>query len=449
MLRLANRVVTPSPQQKRGLYESHAFSSQLFSIYIHWPYCESKCTYCNFNKYVNPKEPPHDRLVQAMTTELEYFLNNPRYNFKNRRLHSVYFGGGTPSLAKPSGIASILKTIDKHVGLNKHVEVSMEANPTSIELHKLQGFKEAGVNRLSLGIQSFNNKDLKVLGRDHSGMDALKALSMAKEIFHKERVTFDLIYARPGQNLQDWRNELKAALDIAGDHMSMYQLTLERSTPLHKQSLKGLIPSMPDSDLAADMYEETVRIAKEFGYAHYEVSSYAKHQAAISRHNFSYWQGMDYLGIGPGAHGRLTDFVDHQRVRTFGEFHPEKYMALCEAEGEGIRKMTPLSVQDMAEELIVFGMRTRMGIPRSRFSAMTQGKQLDEYLDKEALEMFIQSGFIVDEGEITDENSKEMKLYVPQELEFEWAKGGIRPTEAGLERMDYILPRLLKSKSNI
>ncbi|GAA5814851.1 hypothetical protein MFLAVUS_008354 [Mucor flavus] len=422
------------------------FSNQQFSIYIHWPYCESKCTYCNFNKYVNPKDPPHDRLVKAMTTELKYFLNNTRYQFKNRKLHSVYFGGGTPSLAKPSGIASILKTIDKHVGLNDTIEVSMEANPTSIELSKLKGFREAGVNRLSLGIQSFNNEHLKILGRDHTGNEALKALSIAKDIFHKERVTFDLIYARPGQTINDWRKELRDALNIAGDHMSMYQLTLERSTPLHKQSLKGLIPTIPDSDTVADMYEETVSIAKEFGYQHYEVSSYAKNQSAISRHNFSYWQGMDYLGIGPGAHGRLTDFTENKRVRTFGEFHPNKYMALCEAEGEGIRKMVPLSLRDMAEELIVFGMRTRMGIPRSRFSAITNGKILDNFLDKEALELFTNSGFIVNEHKVTD---SEMSSYVPQELAHEWVdQGGIRPTEAGLERMDYILPRLLKKSSD-
>ncbi|KAI9333892.1 hypothetical protein BD770DRAFT_432324 [Pilaira anomala] len=423
-------------QQKR------TFSNKQFSIYIHWPYCESKCTYCNFNKYVNPKDPPHDRLVKAMTTELEYFLTNTRYQFKNRQLHSIYFGGGTPSLAKPSGIASILKTIGEHVGLNDKIEISMEANPTSIELSKLKGFREAGINRLSLGIQSFNNEDLKILGRDHTGDEALRALSMAKDIFHKERVTFDLIYARPGQTINDWRKELKDALSIAGDHMSMYQLTLERSTPLHKQSLKGLIPTMPDGDISADMYEETISIAKEFGYQHYEVSSYAKTQNAISRHNFSYWQGMDYLGIGPGAHGRLTDFTENKRVRTFGEFHPNKYMALCEAEGEGIRKMTPLSFHDMAEELIVFGMRTRMGIPRSRFSIMTNGKILDDFLDKEALEMFTNLGFIINENKVTDE---QMSSYVPQELQYEWIEqGGIRPTEAGLERIDYILPRLLK-----
>ncbi|OAD03631.1 hypothetical protein MUCCIDRAFT_110504 [Mucor lusitanicus CBS 277.49] len=380
-------------------------SKPSFSVYIHWPYCESKCTYCNFNKYVNPKDPPHDRLVKAMTTELEYFLNDPRYGLKDRKVHSVYFGGGTPSLAKPSAIHAILETIRKQVGLADDTEISMEANPTSIEQSKLKQFKQAGVNRLSLGIQSLNTHDLKMLGRDHTGEEALKALSVAKDIFHKERVTFDLIYARPGQTTRDWERELQQALDIAGDHLSMYQLTVERSTPLHKQSLKGLLPSMPDPDSAADMYEATVRIAADYGYHHYEVSSYAKRQQAISRHNFSYWQGMDFLGIGPGAHGRLTDIHENQRVRTFGEFHPDKYMALCEAEGEGIRKIQPISMHDMAEELIVFGMRTRMGIPRSRFSKMTGGAVLDQVIDTEALKLFMEANLLVQEDAMTNDLS--------------------------------------------
>ncbi|KAI8875118.1 radical SAM enzyme, partial [Backusella circina FSU 941] len=228
----------------------------------------------------------------------------------------------------------------------------------------LKAFHKAGINRLSLGIQSFNSNDLKLLGRDHSGTEALYALEHAKNIF--EKVTFDLIYARPGQTLDAWKNELKMALDIAGSHLSMYQLTLERSTPLHKLYTKGKLPPLPSTDEAADMYEETVNIANKYNYTHYEVSNYAKSEDAISRHNYSYWQGMDYLGIGPGAHGRLTNLNTNQRIRTFGEFHPDKYMTLCESEGEGLRKMIPISTNELAEELIVFGMRTRMGIPRSR-----------------------------------------------------------------------------------
>ncbi|KAI9014434.1 hypothetical protein CLU79DRAFT_848012 [Phycomyces nitens] len=347
-----------------------------FSIYIHWPFCESKCTYCNFNKYVNPRDPPHDRLVKAMTRELDFYLTDPRFDLKSKKLNSVYFGGGTPSLALPSTLASLLDRIDHHVGLSKDVEVTMEANPTSIESAKLQDFEKAGVNRLSLGIQSFNDKDLKIMGRDHSGSDAIRAITKAKKVFHKERLTFDLIFARPGQTIEAWDEELKQALELAGDHMSIYQLTMERSTPLHKASMRGEIAPLPTPDEAADMYEQTLERIGEYGFSHYEVSNYCKDQSAISRHNFSYWQGMDYLGIGPGAHGRLTRIEDGVRVRTFGEFHPNKYMDLCESEGEGIRKMVPISTRETIEELVVFGMRTRMGVPRARFEAMT-GLSLD------------------------------------------------------------------------
>ncbi|ORE05507.1 putative oxygen-independent coproporphyrinogen III oxidase [Rhizopus microsporus var. microsporus] len=366
-------------------------NSKLFSVYIHWPFCESKCTYCNFNKYVNPRDPPHERLLAAMKTELGYFLNNTRFQLKHKKIHSVYFGGGTPSLAQPVVVSSLLSTLDKHIGLTKETEITLEANPTSAEKDKLEQFKQIGINRLSLGIQTFNQKHLKMLGRDHSAKEALSALEAAKRIFGSDRVSFDLIFARPGQTLDEWKNELKDALTIAGDHLSLYQLSMERSTPLHKQYLKGLVPAMPDHDLSADMYEETVRQCEAFGYSHYEVSSFAKTQKAISRHNFSYWQGIDYLGIGPGAHGRLTDVSENQRVRTFGEFHPDKYMALCESDGEGLRKIIPIPFDTMAEELIVFGLRTRMGIPRSRFRELTGGKSVEEFLNKEQLNMFLKA----------------------------------------------------------
>ncbi|KAI8336029.1 hypothetical protein BD560DRAFT_440452 [Blakeslea trispora] len=356
--------------------------AQPFSIYIHWPYCESKCTYCNFNKYINPINPPYERLANAMATELTYFLTHPTYQLEKRKLHSIYFGGGTPS---------------RYTSIHDQTEISMEANPTSIETDQLKEFRDVGVNRLSL----------------------------AKEIFQPHRVTFDMIYARPGQTAEAWQRELEKALGLAGDHLSMYQLSLEKSTPLHKQVMKGIVKGISDSDVAADMYENTITVAKQHGFTQYEVSSFARHQQSIS--------------IGPGAHGRLTN--DHVRERTFGEFHPEKYMVLCESEGEGIRKFQPISSQDMAEELIVFGLRTRMGIPRLRFRTMTNGKSLDDFIDRQALDMFIEAGFLVDESNKTD---PQMFSYVPKELEYEWSEGGIRPTEAGLERIDSILPRLIR-----
>ncbi|KAI8987631.1 hypothetical protein BDF20DRAFT_851312 [Mycotypha africana] len=426
------------------LYTQRSHTPGSFSIYIHWPYCESKCTYCNFNKYVNPQHPPHDRLINAYKSELQYYFSNEaKYKLKKRKVHSVYFGGGTPSLMKPSGVRAILETIDQRLGLNNDMEVTLEANPTSIESFKLRDFKRAGINRVSLGIQSLITEDLRLLGRDHSGQESIKALLLAKEIFGEKRVTFDMIYGRPGQTAKGWVQELKQALELAGDHVSIYQLTVERSTPLHKQSLKKQLPHIPDVDTAADMYEKTVQIMKDYGYTQYEVSNYAKHQEAISRHNFSYWQGMDYLGIGPGAHGRLADFELKQKVRTFGEFHPNKYINLCEQEGEGLRKIEPVPLTILAEEMIMFGLRTRMGIPRTRFTDTT-GMVLDNFLDRDALKMFIDLKLLVDEATIMD---KKIHNYTPKELIQEWnTSGGIRPTDAGLEKIDYILPRILKTR---
>ncbi|KAF7729954.1 hypothetical protein EC973_003367 [Apophysomyces ossiformis] len=415
----------------------------------------SKCTYCNFNKYVNPRQPPHDRLLNAMTREIKYYLSNDRYSLKDRPIHSVYFGGGTPSLArvsfsqndrnlannhhkKPSTIAQLLETIDKYVRLPSDIEVTLEANPTSVETSQLKSFRDAGVNRLSLGIQSFRDKDLRLLGRDHSANDGMVSIIESRKIFDK--VTFDLIFARPGQSLKDWRNELKQGLEIAGDHLSLYQLTVERSTPLHKLLQKGLLAPIPSADEAADMYEETVKTAKEHGFTHYEVSNYCRNEAAISRHNFAYWQGLDYIGIGPGAHGRLTE-TDGRRIRTFGEFHPDKYMTLCESEGEGIRQMVPITAEEMIQELIVFGMRTLMGVTRSRFRQMTGGQSLDDAIDQDALKLFVDSGFLIDDkGNAGDKVAN----YIPKPLQYECEEGSIRPTEEGLARMDSILAHLLK-----
>ncbi|KAI9246274.1 hypothetical protein BDA99DRAFT_527288 [Phascolomyces articulosus] len=411
-----------------------------FSIYIHWPYCESKCTYCNFNKYVNPTDPPVERLTRSMIRELKFYLTEPRFNLlHNKRVTSIYFGGGTPT--KPSTIERILQTIDHYTPLDKNIEITMESS----ELARLKAFRDAGVNRLSLGIQSFNDNDLKVLGRDHSATNAIRTLEEAKKLFRQ--VTFDMIFARPQQTLTDWQHELKQALDLAGDHLSMYQLSFERGTPLWKSMQKGLVANV-DADLAADMYEETVRMATAYGFAHYEVSSYAKTREAISAHNFSYWQGRDYLGIGPGAHGRLTDHVTKQKIRTFGEFHPEKYMKLCESEGEGIRKWSTLSLRDSLEELIVFGLRTKMGIPRYRFKKMTD-QDLDTVIDQEFLDTCTRSNFLTVDDDDSLSSLEDRLQYIPPHLEYELKEGGIRPTEAGLARMDSILPQLLQIKEEL
>ncbi|CDS13916.1 hypothetical protein LRAMOSA06089 [Lichtheimia ramosa] len=389
----------------------------------------SKCTYCNFNKYVNPIQPPIDRLTDALVRELRFYLDEPRFGLRHKRVASVYFGGGTPSLASPKTIERILDTLQV---TSNDVEVTLEANPTSAESERLQSFRHVGINRLSLGIQSFNDHDLKILGRDHSAASAFNIINKAKHMFDK--VTFDMIFAKPGQSILDWKHELKQALDLAGDHLSIYQLSLERGTPLWKASKRRQLPSVASSEETADMYDMTVEEAAAHGFSHYEVSSYARTRQAMSKHNFSYWQGMDYLG--PGAHGRLTDIHHQRRIRTFGEFHPDKYMALCENEGEGIRKWIPISSRDVQEELIVFGLRTRMGIPRSRFEEMT-GSKLEQVVNQDMLSTYVNAGLLL------VDNDDELEHYVPEHLQHEWMHGGIRPTERGLAVMDTLLPNLL------
>ncbi|KAJ8653678.1 hypothetical protein O0I10_010716 [Lichtheimia ornata] len=423
---LCRRSLARSPTRRSITTKAH----DQYSVYIHWPYCESKCTYCNFNKYVNPSQPPVERLTDALVRELRFYLDEPRFGLRDKRVASVYFGGGTPSLASPKTIERILDTLQ----IPSDVEVTLEANPTSAESERLQSFRHVGINRLSLGIQSFNDRDLKILGRDHSAASAFNIINKAKRMFDK--VTFDMIFARPGQSIRDWELELKQALDLAGDHLSIYQLSLERGTPLWKASTKRQLPPVASSEEAADMYDMTVEEAAVHGFSHYEVSSYARARQAMSKHNFSYWQGMDYLGIGPGAHGRLTDIQNHQRIRTFGEFHPDKYMALCESEGEGIRKWTPISSRDVQEELFVFGLRTRMGIPRSRFEEMT-GNTLEQVVNQDMLSLYVDAGLLL------VDNDEDLERYVPEHLQHEWMRGGIRPTERGLAVMDTLLPNLL------
>ncbi|KAI7881432.1 radical SAM enzyme [Lichtheimia hyalospora FSU 10163] len=390
-----------------------------YSVYIHWPYCESKCTYCNFNKYVNPTQPPIDRLTDALVRELRFYLDEPRFGLRHKRVASIYFGGGTPSLASPKTIERILDTLQ----VTHDVEVTLEANPTSAESKRLQSFRHAGINRLSLG-------------RDHSAASAFDIINKAKRMFDK--VTFDMIFARPGQSILDWKQELKQALDLAGDHLSIYQLSLERGTPLWKASKKGQLPPIANPEEVADMYDMTVQEAATHGFSHYEVSSYARTRQAMSKHNFSYWQGMDYLG----KFGRIG-IVDANSipVEAHVEFHPDKYMALVENEGEGIRKWIPISSQDVQEELVVFGLRTRMGIPRSRFEKMT-GNSLEQAVNQDMLSMYVDAGLLL------VDNDDDLERHIPEHLQHEWARGGIRPTEKGLAVMDTLLPNLLSLEEN-
>ncbi|CAO3684931.1 unnamed protein product [Umbelopsis ramanniana] len=431
-------------QQRFFTDRSQATAALPFSIYIHWPYCESKCTYCNFNKYINPASPPNERMLTAMKRELAFYMRHPKFRLQARKLHSIYFGGGTPTLAPVSTIQSIIEEIDKTMGgLHNDIEITIEGNPTSSEVSKLSSLHTVGVNRLSLGIQSLRDEDLPILGRDHNTKDALHALESAKRIFGDKGFTFDMIFGRPGNSLEDWQKELKQALSIAGDHMSIYQLTLERGTPLFKDVMEGKLAPIAGQDELADMYEHVIETTAKHGFFHYEVSNYAKTTAAISRHNFSYWRGMDYIGIGPGAHGRLTQ-MNGERLRTFGEFHPERWMAQCEEEGDGVRKMIPMEPHQIPEELVLFGLRTKLGIPRSRFSTMTGGKRLEDALKGDVVKTYVEHGLLIDEGKLDNDTQTPAPEFVPADCVSEFHSGTIRPTEKGLAVIDTIIPNILK-----
>ncbi|KAL1919814.1 uncharacterized protein VTP21DRAFT_1745 [Calcarisporiella thermophila] len=404
-----------------------------FSIYAHWPYCAQKCVYCAFNKYVNPRV-DHDRMRNALVSELREELRE----YRGRPVNSIYFGGGTPTLALPSTFEAILDEIRSVCDITPDTEITIEGNPTSVEADRLREFAALGVNRVSLGIQSFNDNILKLLGRDHSAKEALRALHLAKR--HFPRTSFDLIYGR-GDDLEEWKRELRHALELAGEHVSMYQLTVERGTPFFNDVEAKRI-RMPDEDVLSEFYEVTVQIAQDFGFTHYEVSSFARHPRAVSRHNFGYWRGLDYIGIGPGAHGRVWDREEGKGKRNFRIPHPETWMRHCEQLGNGLRKSVSLPRSTFQDELVLLALRTTLGIPNSRFSALT-GIRLKDALDMEEVATLIEGGFLVWDEEGEGELKRAWFTEVVGEREV--GSGGLRPTAKGLQMADEIVPRILRT----
>ncbi|KAI8898286.1 hypothetical protein BC833DRAFT_590505 [Globomyces pollinis-pini] len=296
-------------------------SRRLISIYVHYPYCTSKCTYCNFNKYTLPANLNYLRLEKAYLTDLTHDLSE--LDQTKQTINSIYFGGGTPSLAKPTLVENILKLlfIDLNFKPAVDLEVTLEANPTRLEAQSLKDFKAAGVNRLSLGIQSLDNDDLKFFGRDHNVNEALQAITLAQSLF--ENVSLDFIWGRPGHTTDQWELELSQILSFGANHLSLYQLTVENGTPLAKLASKSSNRNLfPCEDTLVDMFQLTQELTQRGGYGQYEVSSYAKDGLSSNRskHNQGYWNGNDYIGIGPGAHGRLFK-ADNIRYRTYRVTH--------------------------------------------------------------------------------------------------------------------------------
>lgn len=352
-----------------------------FGIYVHWPFCLAKCPYCDFNSHVRHQPVDQADYVEAMCRELDH---NARY-VPSRPVQSIFFGGGTPSLMEPRTVERILDGIDRHWPIQEATEISMEANPTSVEATRFAGYRAAGVNRLSVGIQALNDADLKILGRQHSVAEAIKAVETARTTF--DRISFDLIYARPGQTLEGWERELNQAIDLAADHLSMYQLTIEEGTMFHRLYAAGKL-KMLDADYAADMFDLTQRITAARGLPAYEVSNHAV-PGAECQHNLVYWRYGDYIGVGPGAHGRLT-LANGQRLGTSTEKHPETWMQRVRETGSGIIETEDLSAEEQSDELLLMGLRLREGIDVPRYEALADRafdtQRLQGLMDAELVE---------------------------------------------------------------
>ena len=331
-----------------------------FGIYVHWPFCASKCPYCDFNSHV-AAEIDESRWVRAYLREIERYAEE----VPGRVVNSVFFGGGTPSLMAPETVDAVIGAVRARWPMANDVEITLEANPGSVEAGRFRGYAEAGVNRVSMGIQALNDADLRALGRLHTVKEALAAFDIARETF--KRVSFDLIYARQNQTLAAWRAELAQALSLAVDHLSLYQLTIEPGTAFGDRYRAGKLRGLPEDDLAADMYEATQELCEASGLNAYEVSNHAK-PGAESRHNLIYWRYGDYVGVGPGAHGRIT--VGERKYATETALRPEDWLnAVDLGNGESLRQA--LSRPEQAEEYLMMGLRISQGIDIQRFSALS------------------------------------------------------------------------------
>ena len=334
-----------------------------FGLYIHWPFCQAKCPYCDFNSHV-VRHIDQERWAQAYLCELDRVAALT----SDRLLNSVFFGGGTPSLMDPGTINQIMDRIRQNWSVANDIEVTMEANPSSVEADRFTAYRAAGVSRVSLGIQALNDSDLKALGRLHSASEAHAALDIALETF--ERVSFDLIYARQSQNLADWKQELTRALGFGARHMSLYQLTIEDGTAFGDRFAAGKLRDLPHDDLAADLFELTQDMMSAEGLPAYEVSNHASTGQA-SQHNLIYWRGGDYIGIGPGAHGRLT--FDDVRYATDTPLAPSSWLTSVETQGSGENRPTAMSAEEVDTEYVMMSLRTTDGTNLDRLSPAFRG----------------------------------------------------------------------------
>ena len=337
-----------------------------FGVYVHWPFCLSKCPYCDFNSHVRQAAIDEDRFARAFAREIE----TTAARVPRREVSSIFLGGGTPSLMRPATVGAVLDAIARHWRVAHDAEVTLEANPTSVEATRFAGYRSAGVNRVSLGVQALDDASLKQLGRLHTAREALDAVAIARKAF--SRYSFDLIYARPAQTPRAWGNELELAIAEAAEHLSLYQLTIEEGTPFFGLHVSGKLKT-PDEQLARALYDVTQEVCGRHGLPAYEISNHAR-QGAECRHNLVYWRGDEYAGIGPGAHGRLD--VDGTRRATATDKRPEAWLMRVEANGHGLITDDVLSNAERADEFLLMGLRLAEGIDPGRYAALA-GRPLD------------------------------------------------------------------------
>src|SRR5262245_57783911 len=356
-----------SPAPASAAVRADASDEVGFGIYIHWPFCASKCPYCDFNSHVRAGGIDENRFLRAYRRELRHWAELA----PARTIGSIFFGGGTPSLMSAAAVAAILDDIASLWTVDAGAEITLEANPSSVEAARFRGYRTAGINRVSLGVQSLNDADLRALGRLHDVKEALAAIDVSRATF--DRFSFDLIYARPGQTLTAWQGELTQALTLAGRHLSLYQLTIEAGTPFAELHARGKL-KVPDSELAHDFYELTQELTEQAGLPAYEISNHAA-PGEECRHNLLYWRYGEYAGIGPGAHGRIV--VEGTRRATSTERQPERWVETVEtvetveAAGHGLSDVTPLSRSEQADEALLMGLRLSEGLDLDRLAAIS------------------------------------------------------------------------------
>ena len=355
-----------------------------FGVYIHWPFCMHKCPYCDFNSHVS-REVNQSLWREALLSD----IRRSAAELPDRQVDTIFFGGGTPSLMPPETVAAVIEEISKVWRLGPNVEISLEANPTSVEAGRFAGYADAGVNRISMGIQSLRDDDLKALGRMHTVAEARAAFDIARNQF--ERVSFDLIYARQGQTVDAWEKELVEAIDMAVDHLSLYQLTIEEGTRFGDMYARGTLRNLPSDNTATDMYFRTQEVCDRYGISAYETSNHAR-AGAESRHNLIYWRYGDYVGIGPGAHGRIS--VGGQKLATETFSNPDQWLAQVSKNGWGRKSFDAVSAEDQANEYLMMSLRLAEGSDLSRYAALK-----GVGLDTSNIEGMISAGFISREGE--------------------------------------------------